>query len=163
MNFSFIDDPEWEKLDGGTQKKAIDSAFQKNIASDPRWSGLDAKTQESAKSRYSQKANDYSKSRIAKPTVAPTSRDYFTGVQDKDDPVFSQILKSNPNQDPEVLREGYSAIQEKFKNKEGGGTVSLSRLKSLKIWDGSGLKSLRKVEPLPGHFYEQCREYRKTY
>jgi|GEM_PF-6433905 len=155
MDFSFIDDPEWKKLDGGTQKKVIDSAFHRDIMSDPQWGGLDSNSQESARTRYSQKANDYSKSRLVKPTVAgnaPTSRDYFTGVQDKDDPVFSQILKSNPNQDPEVLREGYSAIQEKFKNKEGGWYGKPIKIKELENLGRDRIKELEKSGTATGAF-----------
>ena len=155
MDFSFIDDPEWKKLDGGTQKKVIDSAFHRDIMSDPQWGGLDSNSQESARTRYSQKANDYSKSRLVKPTAvdnAPTSRDYFTGIQDKDDPVFSQILKSNPNQDPEVLREGYSAIQEKFKNKEGGWYGKPIKIKELENLGRERIKELEKSGTAIGAF-----------
>ena len=62
MNFSYIDDPEWGKLDNETQQKVIGLAFQDNIASDAEWTNLSPGIQKSVHGLYTKDANEYSQS-----------------------------------------------------------------------------------------------------
>ena len=67
MNFSYIDDPEWGKLDNETQQKVIGLAFQDNIASDAEWTNLSPGIQKSVQDLYLKDATEYSRSVMPKP------------------------------------------------------------------------------------------------
>lgn len=63
MDFSYIDDEQWNELNAGTQQTIIQRAFTRDIESAPEWNKLDEASKQKARENYTQKAGTYSEER----------------------------------------------------------------------------------------------------